>query len=442
MAQRVVVWFSYGAASAVAWKLAKEKYENVIAVNCDTSPNEHPDNERFKKEVENWVGDEVIVISSEKYKTIEDVSNDTRYMSGVNGARCTTELKKIPRHNFQLPDDIHIFGFTAEEKDRIERFKNSNFDTYTAHPLLDNKITKKDCFDILEEAGIELPAMYKLGFKNNNCIGCYKATSAKYWNQIRHFFPEVFKKRAEDSKKLGVKLTKLKNKRIFLDELPSDYLYDTPENLSCGPECGDSTKITPPKSTIPMATPNTRRNVDASPEDLYQTNPEAVKLAYRDGVFRGINSVYDPCDGLGNITRTLEGLGIKASSSDVIDYGTGIEVFNYLKEVTGYSVDALVMNPPFTLTFEFLDKAVKEYSKVIMFNRVSFLETVKRAEKLDSGEWPLTDIYFHAARTGCSKGVGPAKYTNAVFYAWYIFDFDKRLEQEEKGMCPQTHWIL
>lgn len=192
-----------------------------------------------------------------------------------------------------------------------------------------------------------------------------------------------------------------------------------------------------------MATANTRRNVDANSNDLYQTNPEAVKLAYREGVFDGVNSVYDPCDGLGNITLTLGELGIKSIVSDLIDYGdTGIAALDYLTEETAHKVDALVMNPPFTLTAEFLDKAVKEYSKVIMFNRVSFLETVKRAEKLDSGEWPLTDIYFHAARTGCSKGVAPAKYTNAVFYAWYVFDFDKRLEQEEKGLCPQAHWIL
>lgn len=46
---RVVVWFSAGAASAVAAKLTLKKYEGRLPVHicyCDTG-SEHPDNERF-----------------------------------------------------------------------------------------------------------------------------------------------------------------------------------------------------------------------------------------------------------------------------------------------------------------------------------------------------------------------------------------------------------
>lgn len=237
--QRKLVWFSYGAASAVAWYLAKKEYSNVLAVNCDTSANEHPDNKRFKEDVERWVGDKVVVISNPDYSTVEEVAEKTRYMAGISGARCTVELKKIPRFNFQRPDDIHIFGLTSDEHKRIGQFKNNHPDLYLDFILQRYDVTKEDCFSFLVDAGIELPAMYKLGFKNNNCIGCYKATSAAYWNKVRMHFPEVFETRCRQSRELGVKLTRYKGEGIYLDQLPEDYMIDKKiiEDLSCGPQC-------------------------------------------------------------------------------------------------------------------------------------------------------------------------------------------------------------
>lgn len=53
---RVVVWFSCGAASAVAAYLAIQKYgDSAVIVNCDTLSSEHPDNLRFFYDVEVWL---------------------------------------------------------------------------------------------------------------------------------------------------------------------------------------------------------------------------------------------------------------------------------------------------------------------------------------------------------------------------------------------------
>jgi len=79
--------------------------------------------------------------------------------------------------------------------------------------------------------------MYSLGYRNNNCLGCVKATSAKYWNMIRRDFPEVFARCATQSRELNVRLTRHKGTRIFLDELPTDYMAGGLENISCGPDC-------------------------------------------------------------------------------------------------------------------------------------------------------------------------------------------------------------
>jgi len=40
--------------------------------------------------------------------------------------------------------------------------------------LIDNDLSKENCLAIIDRAGIEIPMMYKLGYNNNNCIGCVK----------------------------------------------------------------------------------------------------------------------------------------------------------------------------------------------------------------------------------------------------------------------------
>src|SRR6266545_4371194 len=182
---RVLVWFSCGAASAVATKLALSKYsQRVVIAYCDTG-SEHPDSQRF--------------------------------LVGPEGALCTTELKKMVRFAFQRADDIQIFGYTAEERARAERFCTLNFDVRLETPLIDARLTKADCLAIVERAGIELPAMYRLGYRNNNCVGCVKG-GIGYWNKIRRDFPEIFARMATLERKLG--RTVLPAARgTYLDEL-------------------------------------------------------------------------------------------------------------------------------------------------------------------------------------------------------------------------------
>lgn len=238
---RVLAWFSCGVASAVAAKLAVEKYtDRCLVVNCDTLASEHPDNRRFFDDVQRWIGKPITQIRSDKYRTIDDVFERTRYMAGVQGARCTAEMKKIPRLRFADPDDVHVFGFTSEEGSRIQRFEANNPELLCEWPLRDRGWTKSRCIHEISRAGIKIPAMYLMGYRNNNCLGCVKATSANYWNRIRRDFPQVFERRARQSRELGVKLTRYKGKRVFLDELPEEYLYvdEGTEVVSCGPDCG------------------------------------------------------------------------------------------------------------------------------------------------------------------------------------------------------------
>lgn len=236
---RVVVWFSCGAASACAAKLAVQKYgEKVAVVYCDTMKTEHPDNARFFGEVEKWLGVKIEKIKSYKFEDVDEVFEKTRYMSGIKGARCTSEMKKVPRFEFQEWNDLHIFGLCADEERRIRLFENNNPELILEWNLKESGLRKDDCYQILKDAGIDLPVMYSLGFKNNNCIGCVKATSPKYWDRVRKHFPDVYQRRCRQSRFLGVRLVQYHGVRIFLDELP-DPIRDKreEEDIECGPVC-------------------------------------------------------------------------------------------------------------------------------------------------------------------------------------------------------------
>ena len=172
---RVLVWFSCGAASAVAANMTVEKYgDRCQVLYCDTLAYEHPDNRRFLDDVSRWIGKPITILHSSEYADIMDVFRRTRWLVGNKGARCTTEMKKNVRKEYQEPDDIQIFGFTSEEGHRIERFKSENFEVISEFPLYDHGVGRSECYRRIREAGIEIPVMYRMGYKNNNCIGCVK----------------------------------------------------------------------------------------------------------------------------------------------------------------------------------------------------------------------------------------------------------------------------
>jgi|HubBroStandDraft_6_1064221.scaffolds.fasta_scaffold77944_2 3'-phosphoadenosine 5'-phosphosulfate sulfotransferase (PAPS reductase)/FAD synthetase len=239
---RVVVWFSCGAPSAVAAKLTVQKYPDAHVVYCDLFASEHQDNRRFFADVERWIGKPIEVIRSKKYATIEESFEPSTwtggYMSGPHGAQCTREMKKVPRQDYQLPNDLHVFGLAADEEDRIVKFETDNPDLECEWILRDNHYTEEMCHGIILWSGIPLPALYSEGFEHNNCIGCVKSTSPVYWDRVRRLYPAIFLSRCEQSRRIGCRLIRYHGKRIFLDELP-DPITDKrkEENIECGVFC-------------------------------------------------------------------------------------------------------------------------------------------------------------------------------------------------------------
>lgn len=223
----IAVWFSCGAASAVAAKKTIERYGNLCDVRIINNPviEEDEDNLRFLRDVESWLGVTIEFAMNPKYPSCStvDVWEKRKFMAGPKGAPCTLELKKAARQHWEQTNrvDWHVLGFTFDEEHRHKRFTLTERENVLP-VLIDAKITKQDCFSCLSQAGIQLPRIYSLGYPNANCIGCVKASSATYWNLVRRQHPAVFEQRSEQSRKLGAKLAYHKGKRVFLDELPAD----------------------------------------------------------------------------------------------------------------------------------------------------------------------------------------------------------------------------
>ena len=235
MTPRTIVWFSCGAASAVCGKLMKaEGRENVEHAYCETGA-EHPDNKRFLRDYEEWCGIKVRRLKSEKYADTWSLWEGERYLAGINGAPCTRELKVRPRLRYQRPSDIHVFGYTADAADvaRAEALREHYPELTIETPLIDRGIKKEACLEIIRAAGISLPILYGLGFPNNNCIPCVKATSPAYWALVRLHFPEEFWRMANLSRALGVRLCRIKGERCFIDEIPEDQPVVEPIMPAC-----------------------------------------------------------------------------------------------------------------------------------------------------------------------------------------------------------------
>lgn len=210
-----VVWLSAGVSSFIAGYLVKETVDEWIYIDID---NQHPDSLRFIKDCERVIGKKVTRLKSDEFNSVQEVIRKFRYINSPYGAPCTGMLKKKVRkkwENEHLDENLtYIWGMDANESHRAERLVKAQPEYEHEFPLIDNNITKQDAHAILDRLGIKRPAMYDLGFSNNNCVGCVKG-GQWYWNQIRIYFPEVFDDMAKLEREVGSSCIN----GIYLDEL-------------------------------------------------------------------------------------------------------------------------------------------------------------------------------------------------------------------------------
>lgn len=236
---RNLLWID-GVNSAVMGFLVLQQNPDAEPVHCDLGASVHEDSHRFINDLENWYGKPITRIKSEKYDTVDDVFHSRKYLAGVKGAPCTGEMKFVPRMNYELPSDIHYWGYAADWRDakRFKAMQRAYPYLKQRAPLIELGMRKADTHAYLASCGIKRPYTYDIGMPNGNCLCCVKATSPNYWAHQRKYFPLVFQRRAEQSRLYGVRLTRIKGKRVFIDEIPADWPTEIKDNFGgCGFHC-------------------------------------------------------------------------------------------------------------------------------------------------------------------------------------------------------------
>ena len=234
--QKTVAWFSAGVSSAVAIKLALDEIDEIVYIHID---DQHEDTLRFLRDCEDWFGRKATVLQS-TYGNVETAclmsGGSYGYINGPRGASCTRFLKKRVRKEWertQADPLVYMWGMDAGEQRRMDRLPTSMPKQEHRCPLIEKGMTKELAHARLKASGIRRPAMYELGYHNNNCVGCVKGGMG-YWNKIRVDFPDVFAARAALERRVGASCIN----GTYLDELdPSRGRHDGPIVDSCGIMC-------------------------------------------------------------------------------------------------------------------------------------------------------------------------------------------------------------
>ena len=214
-------WFSCGVTSAVACKIALNTWDDVELYYTDTG-SQDADSFRFLQQCEEWYGRKINVVKNDKYADHFDCIRQNKMICNNHYYPCTYELKKQMR--YAIEDSVkewtgQIWGFDYSEVLRCKRMIEQYPQMRPLFPLVEKGLSKEDCAAIILQAGIQLPRMYRIGYQNNNCIGCPKGGMG-YWNKIRVDFPEHFLNMAAIEQEIGHSCLKEHDGTpLFLSEL-------------------------------------------------------------------------------------------------------------------------------------------------------------------------------------------------------------------------------
>lgn len=230
----------------MATKLAVAKYGEACVVLNAYIANECSDNRRFLADCEGWIGRKFTVLRDEKYGAdINEVFRRVGFIKSRQGAACTMRIKRGLLKTFEQPGDVLVLGFTAEEEDRADDWREMWGDSRPAiFPLIERNLTKDDCKAMVLRAGIELPQQYRRGYANANCKTCVKG-GERYFRAVREDFPEEFEElcksedyvaslHGENARLLRYRSGPLKGQRFALRDLPSGRM----DRSDAPPECG------------------------------------------------------------------------------------------------------------------------------------------------------------------------------------------------------------
>jgi len=196
-----IVGFSGGIASSVMAKIVADEFPNDTILLYHSTNTEPKDNDRFRREVSDYIG--IPITEDSDGRTIWEVFSDEGYLGNGRNTPCSRILKQERSLKYiksHLPACLYI-GFTLEEYRRAQRTfaRYNNHDIEVKFPLIENKLTKDECFHRVKSCwGINPSNLYSWA-EHANCIPCVKGKKA-YWGLIYMFEYEAWKKAVQAEK--------------------------------------------------------------------------------------------------------------------------------------------------------------------------------------------------------------------------------------------------
>ena len=247
MASRHVLSFGGGVNSvALMVVLLREGLPFDEAVFADTG-GEVPETYEYLETARQYLADHEIPLTvvSKRGRSLYETAWERRVIPSAIWRWSTRDYKITPIQRHYRSLDAHINQYLAIAWDEIHRMKNSRVDYVTnLYPLIDRRLTRADCVDIIQEVGLPIP-------QRSSCFFC-PFNSVDRWRWLHETHPDLFDKAValeENSKhfpsqrltdqafreKTDISLRSLA--RIFVDDLsmPAEPAI---EQQPCGAECG------------------------------------------------------------------------------------------------------------------------------------------------------------------------------------------------------------
>lgn len=127
------------------------------------------------------------VVRKRNGRSLYDTSWDRRVFPSAIWRWSTRDFKVTPIHRHYRSLGAHINQYLAIAYDEFQRMKDSRVEYVTnLFPLIDRELTRADCIDIIEEAGLPIP-------QRSSCYFC-PFNSVDRWRWLHQNHPELYDK--------------------------------------------------------------------------------------------------------------------------------------------------------------------------------------------------------------------------------------------------------
>jgi Phosphoadenosine phosphosulfate reductase family len=230
---------SYGGginSTALMIYLVENDFPLDHAIFADTG-NELPETYVYLKHAKNYLQRHKIpfeIVMVRNQETLYEKCERRRVIPSQIWRWCTRDFKVLPIYRFYRSLDSHIYQYIGIDYDEFQRIKDSKVEYVTnIYPLVDYKIGREKCIEIIKNAGMPVPS-------KSGCFFC-PFNNIERWYYLYKKYPELYNlamnleengKHMPQQKLTLLPLRSLKKKIMSNQSLPNFKI-----NGPCGSEC-------------------------------------------------------------------------------------------------------------------------------------------------------------------------------------------------------------